>query len=51
MANLREKNTRYNNCCCDAAGRILAGATGTIQEIMEGVEVDYNDRLERSPRD
>jgi flagellar motility protein MotE (MotC chaperone) len=51
MANLREKNTRYNNCCCDAAGRILVGATGTIQEIMEGVEVDYNDRLERSPRD
>jgi flagellar motility protein MotE (MotC chaperone) len=48
MANLREKNTRYNNCCCDAAERILAGTTGTFQEIMEAVEVDYNERLERA---
>jgi flagellar motility protein MotE (MotC chaperone) len=48
MANLREKNKRYNNCCCDAAELILAGATETLQEIMEAVEVDYNDRLERA---
>jgi hypothetical protein len=37
MANIREKNTRYNNCCCVAAERVLTGATGTmtLQEIME----------------
>lgn len=48
MANLREKNARYNNCCCNAAEQILAGATGTLQEIMKAVEVDYHERLERS---
>ncbi len=48
MANLREKNTRYNNCCCAAAEQVLGGEMGTLQEIMEAVEVDYNDRLERA---
>ena len=48
MDNLREKNTRYNNCCCAAAEQVLGGATGTLQEIMEAVEVDYNERLERA---
>jgi hypothetical protein len=27
---------------------VLAGATGTLHEILEAVDVDYNDRLERA---
>jgi hypothetical protein len=41
-------DTRYNNYCCAAAERVLAGATGTLHEILEAVDVDYNDRLERA---
>jgi hypothetical protein len=50
MASTKEGDTIFNNCCQKAAGRVLAGETGTmtLQEIMREVAVDCDERRERS---
>jgi hypothetical protein len=52
MANLKEGDTIFNNCCQKAAGRVLAGETGTmmLEEIMREVQVDCDERNERNEK-